>query len=400
MTRTIIILLTAMMLQTSCSTRPQNENQKLDKYFTTKSGKAKIIGLQVASIGDGELVWQGSYGVKEYLTDKKVNDSTLFMMASCSKPVTSLGIMKLYDQGRFDLDDDINNYLPFRIYNPNYPQEVITFRMLLTHTSSLRDNWDVLDPLYTLPEGGDSPLELQHFVKEYFTEGGFYYYSDENFANEQTGSSYDYCNMGYSLLGLLTEQISGLTFSQFMQEEIFHPLQMHNSYWFLGEIPHENIAHPHEIAPEKEPQVLNHYGYASFPDGQLRTTASDYAQVLKLMINKGKVGGHTFLKEETVDEYLEIQYPDVAKYQAITWNYNEFDAFIYKLFHPAYFFTKKRPSHSGYDPGVETYVVFDPDKKTGAIIFINSPIIQWKGARIYHQMIEKLFKTGKKSASS
>jgi len=100
----------------------------------------------------------------------------------------------------------------------------------------------------------------------------------------------------------------------------------------------------------------------------------------------------------TVDEFLAIQYPEVAKYQAIAWNYNEFDAFIYKLFHPAYFFTKKRPAHSGYDPGVETYVVFDPDKKTGAIIFINSPIIQWKGARIYHQMIEKLFKTGKKSS--
>ena len=205
--------------------------------------------------------------------------------------------------------------------------------------------------------------------------------------------------MGYSLLGLLTEQISCLTFSQFMHEEIFHPLQMHNSYWFLGEIPHENIAHPHEVVPVTGPSVLNHYGYASFPDGQLRTTASDYAQVLKLMINKGRVGSHTFLKEETVDEYLEIQYPDVAKYQAITWNYNEFEGFIYNLWHPRYIFTKKRPAHSGYDPGVETYVVFDPDKRTGAIIFINSPIIQWKGVRISHQMIEKLFKEARKSTS-
>lgn len=399
MIRLVNIVFFFLILPISCNVAAQKENVKLDDYFSRKIGKAKIIGMQVASIGNGELVWHGSYGVKEYNTTDSINDSTLFMMASCTKPVTSLAIMKLYDQGKFDLDDDINDYLPFRICNPNYPQEVITFRMLLTHTSSLRDNWDVLDPLYTLPEGGDSPLELQSYVRDYFTEGGTYFSLEENFANEEPGSSYDYCNMGYSLLGLLTEQISGLTFSQFMQKEIFQPLQMNNSYWFLGEIPHENIAHPHEVVPVTGPSVLNHYGFASYPDGQLRTTASDYAQVLKLMINKGRVGKHTFLKEETVDEYLEIQYPDVAKYQAITWNYNEFDGFIYNLWHPRYIFTKKRPAHSGYDPGVETYVVFDPDKKTGAIIFINSPIIQWKGVRIYHQMIEKLFKVARKSTS-
>jgi CubicO group peptidase (beta-lactamase class C family) len=202
--------------------------------------------------------------------------------------------------------------------------------------------------------------------------------------------------MGYSLLGALLEQISDKSFSHYMQEDIFQPLGMKHSYWFLKEIPHDNIAHPHEIAPEKEPEVLNHYGFASYPDGQLRTTATDYAQVLKLMINRGKVNGATFLSEKTIDAYLEIQYPEVAKHQAITWNYNEFDAFAYILFMPRYLFTRKLPAHSGYDPGVETYVVFDPKKKSGAIIFINSPLIEWKGVRVYHVMIKKLFKEAKR----
>jgi CubicO group peptidase (beta-lactamase class C family) len=386
----LIILLSLCALQS----RAQNEHQKLDLYFSSHIEKAKIIGLQVASIGDGELVWRGSYGVKEYETKDAINDSTLFMMASCSKPVTSLGIMKLYDQGRLDLDDDINDYLPFRISNPNFPEEKITFRMLLAHTSSLRDNWGVLDSLYTLPEGGDSPLKLQSYIQDYFIEGGEFYSSSENFAEEGPGKSFKYCNMGYSLLGALLEQISGKSFSQYMQEDIFQPLGMKNSYWFLKEIPHDNLAHPHEIAPEKEPEVLNHYGFASFPDGQLRTTATDYAQVLKLMINRGKVNGATFLSEKTIDAYLEIQYPDVAKYQAITWNYNEFNAFDYIFFMPRYMFTRKLPAHSGYDPGVETYVVFDPKKKRGAIIFINSPLIEWWGVRIYHVMIKKLIKEG------
>jgi CubicO group peptidase (beta-lactamase class C family) len=396
--RSASLFLFILILQLSFNVHAQQENSKLDDYFSRKIGKAKIVGLQVASIAHGELVWHGSYGVKQYNTTDSINDSTLFMMASCTKPVTSLGIMKLYDRAKLDLDDDINDYLPFRISNPNYPQEKITFRMLLAHTSSLRDNWEVYDSLYTLPEGGDSPLELQQYIRDYFTEGGEFYSSTENFAVEKPGSGYQYCNMGYALLGVLLEQISGMSFSEYMHKEIFQPLQMNNSYWFLKEIPHKNIARPHDVIPVTGPSVLNHYGFPSFPDGQLRTTATDYAQILKLMINRGKVHETTFLKEETIDEYLEIQYPEVAKYQAIAWNYNEFDAFLYKVIAPRYLFARKLPAHSGYDPGLETYVVFDPKKKTGAIIIHNSPIIQLKGVRIYHQMIKKLFKEAKKSS--
>jgi CubicO group peptidase (beta-lactamase class C family) len=398
MIRPTSIFLFILVLQLSCNVHAQKENPKLDDYFSRKIGKAKIVGMQVASIGNGELVWHGSFGVKEYNTTDSINDSTLFLMASCTKPVTSLGIMKLYDQGKLDLDDDINNYLPFRISNPNYPQEKITFRMLLAHTSSLRDNYEVYDSLYTLPEGGDSPLELQQFIRDYFTEGGEFYSSTENFAVEKPGRSYEYCNMGYAMLGVLLEQISGMSFSEYMHKEIFQPLQMNNSYWFLKEIPHKNIAHPHEVVPVTGPIVLNHYGFPSFPDGQLRTTATDYAQVLKLMINRGKVNETTFLKEETIDEYLEIQYPEVAKYQAIAWNYNEFDAFLYKVVAPRYLFMRKLPGHSGYDPGVDTFATFDPKKKTGVVIILNSPIIQLKGVRIYHKMIKKLFKEAKKAA--
>jgi CubicO group peptidase (beta-lactamase class C family) len=392
----IIILLSGLVLLFPNEIRPQTGNKKLDDYFTRKMQKAQIIGLQVASVGNGELVWHGSYGVKEMNTTNSVNDSTLFMIASCSKPVTALGIMKLYDQGKIDLDDDVNDYLPFNIINPNYPEEKITIRMLLTHTSSLRDDWDILWPTYTLPEGGDSPLELNQFIQDYFIEGGEYFSQAENFANEKPGSQYKYCNMGYSLLGVLAEQISGKSFNQYMQEEIFQPLQMNNSYWFLKEISHDNIAFPHETIPKKEPEVLNHYGYASYPDGQLRTTVTDYAQILKLMINEGKVDGKTFIRKEIVNEFLEIQFSGVAKHQAIAWRYSEFNSFLYFLMVPGNLFKRKLPSHSGGDPGVETAVSFDPQRKNGAIIFTNSPTLTFKTQKVYYKMINKLFGLGRK----
>ena len=370
----------------------QADNSQWDHYFTRKMEKAHVLGLQAASIQDGEVVWQGSFGLKEYNTQKKINDSTLFMIASCSKPVTALGILLLSDQNKLDLDDPINTHLPFHISNPHYPDSTISIRMLLTHTSSLKDNWDVLTPLYTLPEGGDSPLELSNFVSDYFTEDGTYYNPDLNFHSIPPLSKFDYCNMGYVILGLLIEQISGQPFSAFMKEEIFKPLGMHNSYWFLREIPHTNIARPHEIFPSnkkipREPEMLNHYGYADFPDGQLRTTVSDYAQVIKLLINKGRINGEEFLKPSTVEEFIRIQYPKVAKHQAIAWNYNEFENFIYYLLMP------RLPSHTGADPGVATVVSFDPEKRNGGIIFSNSPTITFKGQKIFYQeMMKKLLK--------
>ncbi len=375
----LLLLLLGILLIHSCTSPDTRLDQSgLDKYFIKQMEKAHVIGLQAASIQDGELVWQGSYGLQEYNTGKEVNDSTLFMIASCSKPVTALGIMLLYDRGKLGLDDPVNNYLPFAIKNPNFQDSAITIRMLLTHTSSLKDNWDIMTPLYTLPEGGDSPLELMDFVENYFTEGGRYYDPEDNFNKYKPVSEYDYCNMGYVILGLIIEQISELSFADYMKEEILEPLQMHNSYWFLRDIPHQNIARPHEMHPStkkdpREPELLNHYGYADYPDGQLRTTVSDYAQVIKLLLNKGKLNGETWIQASTVEEFLRIQYPNVAKYQAVAWNYNEFDSFLYYLLMP------RLPSHTGADPGVATVVSFDPDKRSAGIIFSNSPTITFKG---------------------
>ena len=385
----VIPLLTGLLLIYSCSSPDIRSDQSgLDAYFTKQMLKANVIGMQAASIQDGELVWQGSYGLQEYKTDKEVNDSTLFMIASCSKPVTALGIMQLYDRGSLDLDDPVNLHLPFPVKNPNFPDIPITIRMLLTHTSSLQDNWEIMFPLYTLPEGGDSPLELFHFVREYFSEDGQYFDGELNFHKDPPASKFDYCNMGYVVLGLIIEQISGQTFSEYMKEEIFIPLEMHNSYWFLRNIPHQNIARPHEMHPStkkdpREPDVLNHYGYADFPDGQLRTTVADYARFLQVLLNDGKINGKAFIQPSTVQEFIRIQYPEVAKHQAIAWNYNEFESFLYYLLMP------RLPSHTGADPGIATVVSFDPKTRSAGIIFSNSPTTTFKGQKIFYQEMMK-----------
>ncbi len=363
-------------------------------FLQKKANKMELIGMQASFVTD-TYIWQRNYEIKEYKTEDPVDSNTLFMIASCSKPVTALGILKLQEAGELVLDDPINNYHPFHVANPNFPDEVITIRMLLTHTSSIRDNWEILTPLYTLPEGGDSPLPLTKFLHEYLVEGGELYNREENFWKDKPESLFQYCNVGYALLGLIIEEITAKAFKEFIEEEIFVPLGMEQAYWFLADIPHRNIARPHEMPNKhtdfKEPKVLNHYGYPDYPDGQIRTTTADYSRFIQLFLNDGMVNGKQFLSKTSIDDFLKVQYPNKFKYQAIAWNYNEFDNWIYYLLMP------RLPSHTGADPGVATVVSFDPENKIGAIIFTNSPpqgFINQK--RFYQEVLKRLLKEAKR----
>jgi CubicO group peptidase (beta-lactamase class C family) len=218
-------------------------------------------------------------------------------------------------------------------------------------------------------------------------EGGRLYDSSKNFSSTSTATQFSYCNVGYALLGYLIEQISGMSFKQFMASEIFEPLKMDESYWFLSDIPHDNIARPHEMPQKKsgdtEPKVLPHFGYPDFPDGQLRTTAADYGRFLLLLLNRGKVNGQPFIQPGTIDDFLSVQYPEVNKYQAIAWNYNEFESVLYYMLMP------RLPSHTGADPGVATAVSFDPESQTGAVIFTNSPPVRFRDQKVFYQEIMK-----------
>lgn len=375
----------------------QQSAGKLDKFFERKMKRADLVGLQVAYLSGGDQIWQGNYGVKELNTTDSVNAETLFMIASCSKPVTALGILKLADQGKLSLDDPVNDHLPYPVVNPHYPDQPITVRMLLSHVASLKDNWDVLSPLYTADSGGgDSPLALEDFLKDYLTPEGEFYDPQQNFFQNPPASLFAYSNVGYALAGLLIESVSGQSFPDFMREEILDPLGMHESYWMLRNIPHENIARPHDRPNEENgyetTQVLPHYGYPDYPDGQLRMPASDYARFLKVVVNKGMVDGKQFIDPDLMKEFIRIQFPKIAEYQALAWNYNEFDNFIYYLLMP------RLPSHTGADPGVATVVSFDPETGDAGIIFTNSPPVSFIQQKVFYQeMMKRLLKAARKA---
>lgn len=223
----------------------------------------------------------------------------------------------------------------------------------------------------------------------YFAEKGKYYNTTANFFNKKPGNFWEYSSIGYALLGLLIEYTSGKEFSEYMKEDIFVPLGMRNSYWFLKEIPNDNIAKPHVIPDKKSDslKILPHYGYPDFPDGQLRTTTEDYLKFVRIILNEGKIDNKQFIDSGIIKQFNVVQYPGVHKYQAVAWNYDEFESWLY------YLLFQRLPSHTGGDPGVATVASCDPKNKIAAVVFMNSPPVTFKGGKtLYLDLPKKLLK--------
>ena len=101
---------------------------------------AGFPSLSACIIKDDQIIWSKGYGYYNLPEQKSATVDTNYLLASITKTIVGTALMQLYEQGLFSLDDDVNTFLPFDLQNPNFPDDPITFRMLLSHTSSLNTN--------------------------------------------------------------------------------------------------------------------------------------------------------------------------------------------------------------------------------------------------------------------
>ena len=328
---------------------------EIDIFINDEMELKHISGISACVVKEGKLAWIGNYGIANRTTMDPVTPQTGFMLASISKTITCTAIMQLYEEGYFELDDDINDYLPFEVHNPNYYDSVITFRQLLSHTSSLADNWNILDTVYVY---GDSPLSLEDFMVGYFAPDGNYYYADDNFYTYPPATQYNYCNEGIALCGYLVEVFTGNAFNIYCNQEIFEPLCMENTAWFLSELDSNTIAHPY-IYSSGAYHDQGLYCYPDYPDGQLRTTAISLAKFLWMNINAGNFDGEQILETPTIDLIRSAVVPEIDETQGLVWyNYSDYTGTWW--------------GHSGGDAGVSTDMYFNEATQTGVILLTNS----------------------------
>jgi CubicO group peptidase (beta-lactamase class C family) len=318
--------------------------------------------MSACLIHNTTILWKNSYGFSDLEEQESANNKTIYIVASITKTITSTALMQLYEQGFFTLDDDVNDYLPFSLRNPNFPDDPITIRMVLSHSSSLRT-----DPLayHWLNYSNPPPIPFypDPWLEQYLLANGTYYIDEIWDQNHRPGTYMQYANINYDIAAYLVQLLSGQPFYEYCNEHLFIPLGMNRTSFRLPDLPIDDVAFPylfHNGTYEKLP----HYQLLHYPIGGLMTTVDDLSCFLIAHMNGGVYNGTRILQNDTVALMHSIQPPGNIYYN---YRYGLGWMILEKPLR-----NKVYIGHSGDIPGAHTRMYIDQSDNTSIICFFNS----------------------------
>lgn len=254
----------------------------LDALIPSQLENRNIAGAVVSVVKDSQVLFAKGYGYADFDAKKPVlADQTLFRPGSISKLFTATAVMQLVEQGKLDLDRDVNDYLDFAI--PKTYLEPVTLRRLLTHTAGFEET---LKNLFVANESNLKPLRtylVNQMPQRIFPPGKVVAYS----------------NYGFTLAGYIVERVSGEKFGRYIDNHILKPLRMTNSTF--------DQPLPSALAPQmsqgyltatKKPRDFELV--EATPAGALTTSATDMTRFMLAFLQDGAVDGVAILKPETV----------------------------------------------------------------------------------------------------
>ena len=160
-------------------------NPDLDQFILNRMNSGYIPGLSACAVVNGQVMWSNSYGTANMTLNIPVTEDIHFLLASISKLVTATAVMQLYEDGEIELHDSINQYLPFTVISPFHPDTEITLYMLLTHTSSIKEDLTFSEEYSIF--GNNPEMDLEYFLSNYLVLGGEFY-SSNSYYNYQPGA--------------------------------------------------------------------------------------------------------------------------------------------------------------------------------------------------------------------
>ena len=349
------------------------DNADFDKNIELLMKLGHIPSLSACIIKNNTIQWSNAYGYANIKNNVSAENDTVYMIASISKTFAATALMQLYEQGLFDLDDNVSKYLPFDLKNPKYPDVNITYRMLLSHRSSLSRNLVIVGIFFAI---FDTPNE---WLKEFLIPSGRYYFP-QIWKNYPPGEAFLYSDFGFEILEYLVERISKQPFDEYCKEHILQPLNMSNTSYHLDGFEINKIATPY---------VLFFGNYIPLPNAEissyaaagLRSTVLDLSKYLLMHMNNGTYEGVKILEEETVKE---MHSPQMGNdYYGLGWMIGTTsEGEIYG-------------GHSGKIIGVRAEMWYRQSDKIGVISFwnqcdmIDGPIENWSLFQIDRLLWEK-----------
>lgn len=247
----------------------------LDAYIETQMRELKIPGLALAVVRGDKIEYARGYGVADN-TGRPVTPQTPFLVASLSKSFTALGVMQLVEAGKIDLDAPVQTYLPWFQTADRTASAKLTVRHLLYHTSGFSERDGALRNLDRNPSEDALETSVRALASARL--------------HAAPGEQYEYSNTNYDILGLLIQTVSGIPYEQYIEENVFTPLQMRNSYTALEKARAGSVSTGYIsfFGLTTNYDRLMPYSRTVVPSAGLFASAEDLGQYLLIHLNAGR----------------------------------------------------------------------------------------------------------------
>jgi len=333
-------------------TDPAELQTFLDDFFAKAMKEYHIAGAAVAVVKDGKLFFTKGYGYKDIEHAIPVDpQETMFRVGSNTKPFTWTAVMQLAEQGKVNIDADVNTYLDFRVPD-TFPQP-ITLKHLMTHTSGFGERW-----LESLVANDRELIPEREWLISNMPARIF-----------APGEAVGYSNYNAMLAGYIVSRISGQPYSQYIQEHILDPLGMS----------HSTATSP--APPQLQPGLSSGYVYvdggfqpvpnyqsqpAGFPSGVIQASVTDMARFMVAQLDYGRYSDQEIpkariLQESTARQMRDTPYPIDPRLRGMTYAFADLtDNGVWTL------------GHQGYFPPMGSQMLLLPDQHLGIFFAVNT----------------------------
>ena len=362
------LLFLMLTINFSAFAQPNIYQDSLHLQLSQLSTQSEIPGFGTIIIRDGAVKYAKGFGYENSAEKKPYTTSSIQNIASLSKTVIGVSLMKCVQLGLLQLDDPINKYLPYSIVNPHSPNALITVRHLATHTSTLNDPNDyerayifqskIETGKEKIPKGykkyiklynKNTRVPLDEFVQSIFIAGGKYYRT-KNFLKAMPGKQFKYSNIGAGIASRIVEIVSKMSFQDFTAKHIFEPLGMNDTGWDLT-----TEVLTKKVTPYLTPSLpLPHYDLVTFADGGLITSLDDFSKYMMEMMRC--YNGEGEILSKALCQEMMTPHLNEGQLYGIFWEISA---------------SKKSIGHNGGDPGTLTNCYFQPATGVAKIMFSN-----------------------------
>ena len=315
--------------------------------------EGKVPSATIALVSGDRIVWTGAYGYSNLWARTPAVPSTVYLIGSTFKTMSMFALLQQMEQGKFKLDDRVNDFLSeFKIQGED-PAQPVTFRHLLTHTSGLPGDFGPHQVW-----GDTVPLSL----KDYLTKSLK--------LKHPTMTKVEYSNMAYTLIAYLVENFSGTPYKKYIRDHIFAPLEMKETDFFPRQDMEERLSIPYIIdikAGLHKPAVRLKANV--WPAGIVYGTVTNQARWVIANLNRGVYKKHRLISEETFQQVMTRQYDRFKGRISAGW-LNETTGFGL-----TWWISQRKGdtlfAHSGSVPGYTAFLVGNLEKKIGFTILTN-----------------------------